>query len=720
MNNFLSALKKYSQKIYRILLFLVAVFIISNLMPREGKFRYEFKKGEPWRYDVLIAPFNFRIYKTDQEITSEQDSILKNFRPYFVKDSLVLKKVMNDFTSRFNDHLSDYKENYNFLKTTKTHDSSERVKNIIDSLFARVYDKGVISFTEDYADQKNTMELMLVKENLAEPFLATEFFTLRSSYVYITKELAKEIALSTNDFASVEKFISELPISNVLRPNVLIDNSRTEQERDNQLKNMSVTNGFVLSGQKIIDKGEMIDAVALKKLNSYKKEYEARVGSFSEYNIVFAGHILITLLFLTGIYLFLYLYRKDVYENLKYCTFILMILCMVIILAYLAYEVPSIPVWVIPFTILPLIVRTFLDSRLAFFVYVTAIILGAFFSHNSFEFVFLQIPAGIAAIFSLYKMVRRSQIVRSAIFIFLTYSVFYVGLSLLQDGDLSSINYDYFMFFGINGVFVFIVYPLIYIFEKMFGFISDVTLVELSDTNHPLLRKLAETAPGTFQHSIQVGNIAQEVAYAIDANPLLVRAGAMYHDIGKSVTPIYFTENQAGGVNPHNNMGYEDSAKLVIQHIEDGIKIARKYKLPEKIIDFIATHQGTTKTRYFYNSYVNENPDKVPNEKNFMYPGPTPFSKETAILMMADSIEAASRSMKEYTDETIDNLVENIVSSQIEEGQFYNAPITFQEITKMKDVFKKKLKNIYHARVAYPTINKQKEGTAMEKGEGSK
>ncbi len=710
MKSFFSVLKKYSQKFYRVLLFLAAVFIISNLLPREGKFRYEFKKGEPWRYDVLIAPFNFRIYKTDEEITLEKDSILKNFHPYFVKDSIVENEVKRDFLTRFKSNISVYKQNYDFLNLQiKDTTLLAKVQSVINSLFTNVYNKGVLSLTEEYVDRKDELELMLVSKNLAEPYLASEFYTMRSSYVYITQELAKEIALYTTDFESVEKFVSELPFSNVLKPNVILDVNRTQQGKANQLKNMALTNGIVLAGQKIIDKGEMIDEVALKKLRSYKKEYENRVGTLSEYNIVFAGHVLVSLLFLSGIFIFLYLYKKDVYKNLKYCTFLLLMLCTVIVLAYLSYELPSVPIWVIPFSILPLIVRTFLDSRLAFFSYVVAIILGSFFSHNSFEFIFLEIPAGMTAIFSLYKMVRRSQIVRSAIFIFLTYSVFYIGLSLIQDGDISSINYDYFMYFGINSILIFIVYPLIYIFEKLFGFLSDVTLVELSDTNHPLLRKLAETAPGTFQHSIQVGNIAQEVAYAINANPLLVRAGAMYHDIGKSVTPIYFTENQAGGVNPHNDMDYEESAKMVIKHIEDGIKMARKYKLPEKIIDFIATHQGTTKTRYFYNSYVNKYPDKEPVERNFMYPGPTPFSKETAILMMADAIEAASRSLKEYTDETIDNLVEKIVNGQIEEGQFYNAPVTFQEITKMKDVFKTKLKNIYHARVAYPTINKKPE-----------
>ncbi len=600
MKNFLQDFKKYSLATYRILLFLAAIILIANLMPREGKFQYEFKKGEPWRYDVLIAPFNFRIYKTAAELESEKDSILKNFRPYFIKDSTVYSNVNKGFLLDYDKQLKTLVSKYRFL--TKKYNSiqnSEYVKTITDSIFNHVFNKGVIAIPEGYIEKSDGFELMLVNNNLAEPYLSTEFYSLRSSYQYITRELAKSLSVITNDFKGIEEFISELKIEHFIVANVHIDENRSLSEKESLLKNMALTKGIVLAGQKIIDKGEIIDDQAIKKLVSYKKEYESRVGTLSEYNIIFAGHLLITFLFLTGLFLFLYFYRHDVYENLKFITFLLLILSTVIVLAYISYAIPDIPIWVIPITILPLIVRTFIDSRLGFFIYVLAVILASFFSHNSFEFIFLQIPAGITAIFSLYRMVRRAQIVRSAIFILLTYCLFYTGLTLLQEGNIKDINYEYFLYFTINAFLIFIVYPLIYIFEKLFGFLSDVTLVELSDTNHPLLRTLAENAPGTFQHSIQVGNIAQEAAYKIGANPLLVRAGAMYHDIGKSATPLYFTENQTSGVNPHNEMDFEDSAKLVISHIEGGIKIARRYNLPQKIIDFIATHQGTTKPNIF-------------------------------------------------------------------------------------------------------------------------
>ncbi|GAF03099.1 HD family phosphohydrolase [Saccharicrinis fermentans] len=621
MKEFLQRLKKYSQASYRILLFLAAVLIIANLMPRERKFRYEYSKGEPWRYEVLIAPFDFRIFKTSQELDVERDSILKNFRPYFLYDSTAVKKVAQNFHLTFEKKLPDYIKKYKFLKRkVRNKENTRLVKELVDTVLWQVYDKGIIAIPEEYASRKEKLELMVVKENLAEPFMANEFLTLRSSYQFIIKEVAKGLAFATNDFTGVENFISELQLNEFLITNIVLDEERTVKERDRVLKNMALTNGIVLGGQRVIDKGEIIDENGIKKLDSYKREYESRVGTLSQYNQIWAGHVLITLMFMTGLFLFLYFYRKDVFLNLKYVTFLLLMLCTVIMMAFISYRIADVPIWVIPFTILPLIVRTFMDSRLGFFMFVVAMVLASFFSDNSFEFLFLQIPGGIAAIFSLYKMARRAQIVRSAIFIFLTYSVFYTGLHLIREGNIQTINYRYFMYFGINGILIFIVYPLIYIFEKLFGFLSDVTLVELSDTNHPLLRKLAENAPGTFQHSIQVGNLAQEVAYEIDANPLLVRAGAMYHDIGKTATPLYFTENQTSGINPHDNMDYEQSAKLVIDHIEGGVKIARKHKLPQKIIDFIATHQGTTKTRYFYNSFINEHPDKKPEEKNFTYP----------------------------------------------------------------------------------------------------
>jgi putative nucleotidyltransferase with HDIG domain len=506
------------------------------------------------------------------------------------------------------------------------------------------------------------------------------------------------------DQIELDNLISDLQLNRYLEPNINYDSERTLRERNKIMKNLSLTSGIVLSGQRIVDKGEIVNEQTAKILDSLKKEYESSLGGGTGYYFILMGQTLLTLLFISLIYMFLYLFRRDVYNNLLSITFMLLMVIGILLLARLSRLFEFFPLYIIPFAILPIIIRTFFDSRLAFFMHVITVLMAAFFTQNSFEFVYMQVPIGLTAIFSLFRMVRREQLVRVSIFIVMAYSGFYTAMALLQEGDLKNIDISLFGQFVINGAFVLLVYPLIYVFEKIFGFISDVTLVELSDTNHPLLRRLAEKAPGSFQHSLQVGNLAQEAVYRIGGNPLLVRAGAMYHDIGKTISPIFFTENQNTGFNPHANLDHEKSAQTIIQHIEKGVKIARKHKLPEQIIDFIRTHQGTTKTKFFYNSYKNEHPDEEPDISKFTYPGPTPFTKETAILMMADAVEAASRSLKSFTDEEIEKLVENIINSQIEENQFVNAPITFREITQVKEVFKQKLKNIYHARVEYPEL----------------
>ena len=446
MKEFFQRLKEYSHASYRVLLFLAAVLIIANLMPRERKFRFEYSKGEPWRYEVLIAPFDFRIFKTEQELQVERDSILKNFRPYFVYDSAAVGTVKRQFVTAYESKLPEYKQKYKFLnRRIKTKENVRLVTELMDTILWKVYEKGVIGIPNEYAESINQLELMVVKKNLAEPFMADEFFTLRSSYQYIIKELAKGLAFTTNDFKSIEDLISELKINEYLDTNVNLDKDRTSAEKEDVLKNMSLTNGIVLARQKVIEKGEIIDDSGVKKLDSYKKEYQSRVGTLSQYNLIWGGYILVTLMFLMSLFLFLYFYRKDVFANLNYVTFLLLTLCTVVLMAFFAHRIPGIPIWVMPFTILPLIVRTFMDSRLGFFYYVIAMILASFFSDNSFEFIFLQIPAGIAAIFSLYKMARRAQVVRSAIFIFLTYSIFYTGLHLMQEGDIKTIDYNYFM-----------------------------------------------------------------------------------------------------------------------------------------------------------------------------------------------------------------------------------------------------------------------------------
>lgn len=700
---------RYYKPVSRLLMFIIVVGFVTYLLPKTGKFGYEYIKGMPWKHPVLIAQFDFPIYKTQEELRAETDSLMSHFRPYFTKDTLAYQKAEERFLTDFDQFIVDNSTRFSALSQYYKKDTSylDYIKYRLTKGLQKVYEEGIIIVPEEYIAVP-TFEFMLIQGAYVEPFELSEVNMQAGAYQKVRLFGLGEFLNDTTEKGQLMRtFIADLSLNKYIEANILYNHERTVEEKKQLQDNISITAGRVLAGQRIVDQGEIVNEQTAKILDSLKRDYESGLSKASSYYLILGGQLLIVGL-LFGIFLmFLYFFRRDVYGQVGSITFLLLIMVLLISLASLSNLFPSFPFYIIPFAILPIIVRTFFDSRLAFFIYVVTILISAFFAESSFQFVFLQIPTGLIAMFSLFRMVRRSHIVQAALFIFLTYSLFYTALSLWQEGDISKIDLSMFAYFAANGIMVLMVYPLIWIFERLFGFLSDVTLVELADTNHPILRKLAEAAPGTFQHSVQVGNLAQEVAYKLNANPALVRAGAMYHDIGKMASPMYFTENQASGLNPHNELDFEESAQIVINHIENGAKLATKHKLPKQIIDFIVTHQGTTKTRYFYNSFINKYPDKVPDVAFFSYPGPTPFTKETAILMMADSIEAASRSLKSYSDDEIDKLVEKIVNAQIEEDQFIDAPITFKEISIAKEVFKSKLKNIYHARIEYPSIKKK-------------
>jgi putative nucleotidyltransferase with HDIG domain len=718
-NWFTKTRKQYYYTTYRILAFIAAIAIITYLLPKTAKFKYEYAKGVPWMHETLIAPFDFPIYKSQEELKHEKDSLLSSFRPYFVLDTAIETQQIASFSKNFDSITDKIKDKYPLLfkqKFNKKYYYEDIKEDIIYSL-KQVYYKGIIELPDQYIDVPHTFELNLIKGKIAEPSGLSEFLTPKTAYKQIKINTLNGLGnMRQKIFNEAQSFIADLQLNKYIRPNITYDKERTEIEKEGLIKNISLTSGKVLKGQRIIDTGEIVDSKTEKILNSLKIEYENRMGTSSGMYIILLAQTLLITLFFIIIFLFFYYFRKDVFHNLLSIIFILLMVVFIISIVAGIHSLSKIPLFIIPFAILPIIIRIFFDSRLAFFLYIVTIIISAFFAGNSFLFVLLQIPASMVAIFSLFIMVRRSQLVRAAFYIFITYSLFYTVISLWQEGDIRKIDPRFFGMFAINSALILLAYPLIDIFERTFRFVSDVTLMELSDTNHPLLRMLAEKAPGTFQHSIQVANLAQEVAYRINGNPMLVRAGAMYHDIGKTVSPIFFTENQAAGFNPHTELDFEESARIIINHVENGVKLARKEKLPEQIIDFIRTHHGTTKTKFFYNSYMNENPDANPEEGMFSYPGPTPFTKETAILMMADSIEAASKSMKNYTDDEIDKLVETIITTQLRENQFINAPITFKEITQAKDIFKQKLKNIYHARIQYPSLKKKRKKKAENKG----
>ena len=705
------SIRKYSKISYRIFIFLVTAGIVLSILPRQGKFRYEYSQGKPWRHETLIAPFDFPVYKNQAELKIEKESVLKNLKPYFNFDETVEKKAIENFRKDFSINRVSISDNFPFVDNVDKNNNTTLIQSIENKcveLLQNVYRQGLLEIPEEVQDINSYSIIVVVKNNFAEPYEMENMFTYQTAYKSVTLALNDYILKSTKTkLEETENLISEMQLNKYLKTNVIYDEERTDNEKQNILKNISLTSGLIIEGQRIIDTGEIINEETGKILDSLKIEYESRLGKGRGAIYILLGQSALLIVLFLLMFFFIYVFRRNVYDSFSSIVFLMLVTVLMIILAKLSQTSESMSLYVIPFAILPLIVRIFLDSRLAFFFHVVIMLLCALFSNNSFEFIVLQIPIGIVAIVSLYKMVRRSQLVKSAILIILTYSLIYTGLALWQEGDITLINYKMYGLFAINGGFMLLVYPLIYIFERMFGFLSDVTLVELSDTNHPLLRKLAENAPGTFQHSVQVGNLAQEAVYKIGGNPLLVRVGAMYHDIGKMETPMFFTENQVAKINPHNNLSFEESAQIVIKHIDNGVKMAQKANIPSQIIDFIRTHQGTAKTKYFYNSFINEFPDEPVDVSAFSYPGPSPFSKETAVLMMADAVEASSRSIKTYTDDEIDKLVEKIINSQIEDNQFINAPITFKDITMIKEVFKSKLKNIYHTRIEYPSIIKK-------------
>ena len=694
MEKLVQFFKHNSNSVLRLAVIVFTIGFITYLFPREGKFSLEYSKGEPWKHNILIAPYNFPIMKSLSDIKDDRDSLMTNFRPYFRFDSLRAKEQAELLAREFK------------LMGVNSRFFNQYRDSIITqatSLLNKYYQRGVILLPEEYANASRAFELMVVRGSYAEPYGISELLTPKETYTLLSEELVNRFA-SKYRRDRVEQMVQSLDLNRFIVPNIRYDKERTELEMNSILKNLSLSSGGVLAGQRIIDKGEIITEHSFRVLDSFKKEYEARMGLSSGASSILLGQILIVSLFVIAVALFLFYFRYDIFQQLAAVTFIFLIISLMIVMASLSKKLYFIPSYVVPFALLPIILRTFFDSRLAFFVHVNTIILASFFAESSFEFLFLHLPIGVTVILTLFKMTRRSQLMRASFFVFITYALLYTGLSLIQEGSFLKIETSIYGLFAINALLLTMIYPLIYTFEKLFGFLSDITLVELSDTNHPLLRELSEKAPGTFQHSIQVGNLAQEAAYKIGANSLLVRAGAMYHDIGKTVSPGIFTENQMSNFNPLTEVDLKLAAKLVIQHIENGVQIAKKHKIPQQIIDFIVTHQGTGKTKFFYNSYVNDNPDMVVDSTLFMYPGPIPFSRETAILMMADSVEAASRSLKNYSPAAIDELVERIVAAQIADNQFVNAPITFKELSIIKEVFKSKLQNIYHSRIEYPAL----------------
>ncbi len=665
------------------MIFLIAILLITYFFPRQGKFQYSFSEGRPWRYGLLTAPFDFPVYKSAEQLKREQDSILAFFEPYYIIDNQVMKNALAEFDADRNT-----KSNLKNLEPAYIH--------YIRNKLTEVYSQGIMS-VEDYERiaSSATRSFRLKEGNVANSRDIESILTIRSAYEKILNERPKH--LDENKLKSAD-------INNYLKENIIYDASTSEKAKREFIQQVSPTIGMIQAGQRIIDQGEIVDAKTYTILSSLKRVIEERSGGVGSDSWRLVGEFLLVLILMGSFYLYLLFFRTREFRNRKNVTFMLLIITFFVILTAITVRFNLFNVYIIPYAIVTILIRTFIDSRTALFASIVTILLSSLMVPYPFEFIVIQITVAMVSIFVLKELSERSQLIQSSFFILITYILVYLGLTLYAEGDIKKVNGMILVYFLINFIFIMFSYLLVYIFEKSFGFISGVSMVELANINKPLLKELSEKAPGTFQHSMQVSNLATAAATKIGANASLVRTGALYHDIGKMVNPAFFTENQAPGINPHAGLPFEESARIIINHVKDGVKIAKQNGLPQQIIDFIETHHGTSVPKYFYISWKNVNPGKEINEEVFRYPGPNPFSKETAIMMMADAVEASSRSLPEYSEESIRNLVNKIIDDQLEEGYFKKAPITFKDIETVKEVFVDKLKTIYHTRIAYPEL----------------
>ncbi|WP_298513073.1 HDIG domain-containing metalloprotein [uncultured Kordia sp.] len=696
MKQLITKLYKNQSFIYKLLLHILTTVLVVYLFPKGGKFQFEFQKGKPWQYETLIAPFDFPIVKTLEEIEEDKARGIASAKTYYEYDSEVVTRVTNNFETQFQQLFS--------IDSLIDTGGYNNLKRKTSRLLSNFYRNGIIATLDESKFGKlvglveNNIELGTVGYN--------QFIKLNSLQDYINDFVEREM------LEKYETLLYNL-FFEIIEPNVVINQEHTNSMLAQKLKEISPTRGNVQKGIRIIAKGEVVEGQKLEQLNSLKKEYESQVWNESNYNWIVFGYSILVALALMMLLLFIRKYRPEIYENNNKVTFIFMNIVFMIVLTTLVVKYDSNYVYVVPLCILPLILKAFFDARLGLFAHVLTVLLLGFIVPNSSEYIFLQIIAGIVTILTVSELYKRANLFISVGQITLIYIVAYFAFYITHEGGIKfsevfsrnesgnlHVIWVYFLQFMLCGLATLFVQPLIYIYEKMFGLVSDVSLLELSDTNSKLLKRLANEAPGTFHHSLQVANLAEAAASEIGANTMLVRVGALYHDIGKMNNPTFFIENQATSVNPHDELAPDESAKTIIDHVLDGIEIAKSNKLPDRIIDFIRTHHGTSTVYYFYQK-AKELDDDVAIEK-FQYPGPIPFSKETAILMMADSVEAASKSLKEPTSQKIDQFVERIIDKQMEAQQFMNADITLKEIVTIKKVLKKKLNNIYHLRIEYP------------------
>jgi putative nucleotidyltransferase with HDIG domain len=672
-------------QINKIVLFLVTLVILLALFPREGKFKYEIQRGKPWQHEDLIAPFDFAILKQQAELKKERNAALADAYLFFRFDPEKGEYSKSDFLARL-DRLQ--------LKNSTTEEKELMISTAF-KLLDSIYSKGIVEMIPDLEKKPSDFDIAVLKDNVAKIVPLQSVLTIGKANEFILFNLA-----TVNGFDG--KIILPL-LQATLTQNLLFDEGLTKIQREQSLNNISTTRGMVQKGERVIAKGELVNETKFQQLESLRLEIESKSGSRYDFRMILLGRLILISMALLVFGLFMYTFRHDIYRENRNIVLLLLLITMMVSVTTFVMNMQVSYIMAVPICLVPIIVRTFYDTRLALFVHIITVIILGFLVPDSFQFLFIQLITGIITIISIVHLHHRSQFFFTSLMILISYSVIYIGMTLMQEGSIAQLGRMNFMMFAISAMLTLFSYPLIYLFERIFGMVTDVSLIELSDTNSKLLRELAVKAPGTFQHSLIVSNIAEESARAIGANSLLARTGALYHDIGKMDMPMYYIENQSGGINPHDELSYEESANIITGHVIRGIEKARLNKLPETIIDFIRTHHGTRFTGYFYIKFKQEAGDSTFDESPFRYRGPIPHSKETSIVMMADSIEAASRSLKAPSERDVNDLVERIIDNQMENRQFRNSPVTFKDISTIKKIIKKKLLSIYHIRIEYPS-----------------
>ncbi len=677
-------LRKYARNL-KFLMMVVSICSIVYSLPKQAKFSYEIEKGRIWNQKDLISPYNFAILKTPQEIQNDRKNALESITPIYQLNTDVGKQQMDGFKTDLE---------------IKWHNAgindSQKEEYILagSNLLKEIYDKGVLSPNPKYQQNHQSYQITILEKNIATDKNTADLYTKETAFAYCGRVLGQR--------AGIDKtFLLDL-LQNSIQSNVIYDDKLTTRLETEVLENLSLTRSIVQKGEVIIAKGSVVNDEVYQKLESYKKAFEDNARTNGNPRLVLMGQFLLVSIAIALLMIFLYLFRRDIYDDNRLVSLILLVVTAMLFTLSMAikFQLPF-NLYFIPYCIVPIIIRILFDTRLALNIHLLVVLIAGFFVPNSFEFAFFEITAGMVSIYSIKNMIRREQFLISALIITFTYFVSFLSISLIREGSLVNIDWMDFLPFVVSVLLTLLAYPLIYWFEKIFAITSDITLIELTNTNAPLLREMAFTATGTFQHSLQVANLAENAIYTIGGNALLVRAGALYHDIGKMENPLFFVENQNSGFNPHDKLPYEESAQIIIRHVYKGIEMAQKAHIPEVVINFIRTHHGNTRVDYFYQSFFKNFPEKIIDENTFRYPGPIPFTKETGVLMLADSVEAASRSLKEPDEKSISNLVDRIVKYKLDQNQLKDSNITLKDIETIKTIFKRMLMSIYHVRIDY-------------------